>query len=135
MKKFVVTSVCLTGGIAASFKAYFPDQEVKAFSLPRNEVDRATVRAELSTASAWFTLGDFNLAEGYDIQVIKIPHFHFDAFHPDLTYATCMSTGKFTIQPYNSRIIVWCYANRIDPADACRLFNGQTFSALGYCDK
>lgn len=137
MNKIVVSSNCQTGGISATLKILFPGQAIVPIPLPNKE-DAAGIyklKSELVDADVWFSSGLFDLVENANVNLVKVPSIYFDAFHPDITYAHDFVTKKNTNVHYNSAIAGWAYNNKIDPRDATKLFNGYTYSQLGYLDR
>ncbi len=66
--------------------------------------------------------------------VIHTPTMQFSAFHPDLCYANNRITGDLVTPHYNSAIGIWAYQHEVEPQDAIRLFNRDSYAALGYFD-
>lgn len=135
-ESIVVSSNCQTGGIAAALRAIFPTHAITPFPTPSSDDASASqaLRQALEHATVWITGGRFELADQLPVKIVKVPNIYFDAFHPDLCYAQLKSTGEITRVHYNSRIAVWAYNNRIDIADAAKLYRRSTYRALGYFD-
>lgn len=68
------------------------------------------------------------------LRVMAIPSIEFDAFHPDLTYATFRASGALQ-HYYHSAIALWAFDRRIAPARAARLFCERTYRELGYLER
>ena len=133
----IVSSNCITGGLAASIQAMIPRTHVIPIVLPSVENKEKTHEfiKSLKKADIWVTNDRFELADGIPLKkIIKVPGFVFNAFHPDLIYAKKKSSNELTSQHYNSRIAVWAYTNGILPRDAAKLFNYQSYQSLGYFD-
>jgi hypothetical protein len=135
MGKIVVTADCLVSGIVCTFRYIFPNHEIKYFLAPQSEAEKLALSNELADATVWFKMKNITFAPDLDVKTIEMPIFFFDAFHPDLTYARSASTGVITTWHYNSHIVVWAYANRLEPADAAKLFCGEAYRGLGYYDR
>jgi len=135
-EKIVVSSNCTTGGIAATLRAIFPMANVVPFPLPAddNVVVTGLLLSELKDASIWVSIGRFDLANGLNLNLVKLPAISFGAFHPDLCYARKKLTNEFTKYHYNSRIAIWAFNNQIDTFDAVKLYNEENFKLAGYFD-
>lgn len=68
-------------------------------------------------------------------RLLIIPEVVFDAFHPDLTYATVVSTGRMVEPWYQSAIGLWLFNRRIEPSVGARAFCETVYRALGYLDR
>ncbi len=136
-KNIVVSLHCQTFGIANALAALFPEHQVTPLLLPAptDEAGQSTLRDMLEEAEFWLTCGQQELATGLQVKTLGVPTLYFDAFHPDLIYATQRSTGKITQHHYNSLIAVWAYNNRVTPQDATRLYREEVYRAMGYLDR
>ncbi len=68
-------------------------------------------------------------------RVLVIPEMVFDAFHPDMGYATVRATGKLFDPAYHSAIAVWLFNRSIPPAIGARAYAEPVYRALGYLDR
>ncbi|MEW6133074.1 MAG: WcbI family polysaccharide biosynthesis putative acetyltransferase [Pseudomonadota bacterium] len=139
---FVVGN-CQIGGIAAALQWLFPNDSVSPVPYNPHAFKGNTDALVGKIGTADIVLGgEFVNAflrqkkVGVD-NFITIPGLYFSAFHPDIVAAKAKikATGGRYQSPYNSAIILWAYANSIEPADAVRLFSRKTFKALGYLDR
>lgn len=135
MRKIVVTSNCVTGGLASSLKAMLPEFNIEPFPLTRLDSGDGieSLRNLLKTDDIWVTIKS-DAAPDFPGQVINIPIIGFRAFHPDITYAYIRDTNELTRVHYNSFIGAWAFNNRVSPEDAARLYNHSTYNQLGYYD-
>jgi Polysaccharide biosynthesis enzyme WcbI len=141
-QEIVVTSNCQTGGLAAALGLIFPHASITPIPIFSFQ-DRAELRrvaAKIGQASFWVTTDDMEVIEKVrplerTPTIVRIPKIHFDAFHPDLAYASDRSNGAMTKHAYNSAICIWAYNCRIDPADAARFFTRPVYASLGYFDR
>ena len=135
--RLIISSNCITGGLAAGIKAMIPKAQVIPIALPSIENLEKTneLTKSLQKADVWITNDRFELADGIPLKkIIRVPGFSFNAFHPDLIYAKKKSTNELTSQHYNSRIAVWAYSRGLLPRDAAKLFNYRSYQSLGYFD-
>lgn len=70
-------------------------------------------------------------------ETIVIPTVAFAAFQPDIQYV--FADGEVVKNglksDWNSRILVWSYANKLTKAEARKLFREDVYEALGYFDE
>ncbi len=141
-RRILVSSNCQTAPIAATLQVIFPADQIDATAQPTGLEEDASIEAfadRLRRADVWVRYCDVGQISQraavsdalVGVSVVDIPHLNFHGFHPDLFYAF-KAPGQLVEPHYNSGIIVWCYRNGIDPGDVGRLFNRETFSALGY---
>ena len=75
---------------------------------------------------------NFGFKERSGLQILRVPHITFTAFHPDLCYARSKLDGNLTKVHYNSAIAAWAYIQGMEIRDTSKLFNRDTYSRLGY---
>ena len=139
MKYFIVSANCSTGIISKALIELFSNYNFNSIILPsindKTNTDNLLRKIEEVSKNnevIWITSGRFELIRDLKIKTIKIPNIFFDAFHPDLTYATDIKSKEFFYPHYNSQIVIWCYNNRINLSDTERLFNHNVYRQLGY---
>jgi hypothetical protein len=112
----------------------FPNAKIVPIALPtgKNFSAISNLKDELLNADLWYSAGHFELTEGHNLKLIKIPPIFFDAFHPDITYARHIDKTSFILPHYNSSIAVWAYNNGVNPKDTVKLYNSHTYSQIGY---
>jgi len=93
-------------------------------------------RRELKGAQFWFTVGEHynphDVVGNAKVKVVMVPHIHFEAFHPDITYAHNSKNQRITKFHYNSMIGLWCYKNKVSIRSARSLFSRECYANLGY---
>jgi Polysaccharide biosynthesis enzyme WcbI len=135
-----VTSNCITGGLAQALQLLLPDYRVTADPLPRIDAER--LDRNLKTSQFWVTSSP-GLSEQLSVEcpdnvkVIGFPTIYFDAFHPDIVYASSLDGTWITSAtgPYNSAICLWAWQQRFDLGQTVRLFREEVFQVLGYHDR
>jgi hypothetical protein len=139
MKYFIVSANCSTGIISKALIKLFPNYNFNSIILPNisdktntDNLLRKIEEVSKNNEVIWITSGRFELIKDLKIQTIKIPNIFFDAFHPDLTYATDIKSKEFFYPHYNSQIVIWCYNNSIKLSDTEGLFNLNVYRQLGY---
>jgi hypothetical protein len=137
-RTILVVGNCHIGGISAALQWIFPADQVSAIPYNPHVLKGGSDAWAARTASADIVMGgDFVevFLKGKGVvprQFVKIPSLYFSAFHPDTVAAKLKSSGVRIRRPYHSAICLWAYSNRIEPADAVRLFSRKVFMPLGY---
>jgi hypothetical protein len=134
--KVVVSSNCMTGGLAASLRILFPGHEVAA--IPYSVLPASDLAEHISGADVCFYSGPSDLVPTHlpetDQRVVRFPELYFNAFHPDQVYAW-MPDGSLVESatgPYNSAIALWAWRRGLSAAQTIELFSDKVMSALGY---
>ncbi len=137
MRTIIVSSNCQTGGIAAALQDIFWKDTVRAVPYPNLSDDQ--ILEHLSNADIWISSSRFDIAEkclatNPKLAFYKIPVLGFPAFHPDLIYATKISTNEIIKTPhdYHSAICIWSYKNNLEVSDTTALFTSEVYYELGY---
>ncbi len=141
-RRILVSTNCITPLLASALRAIFPTDPIEEAHQLTGTEDATLVdefAARLGAANLWIRHGEVRELAAHPaiarllprITTLDIPHLRFSAFHPDLFYAF-RAPGVLIHPHYNSGIVIWAYRNRLDPADARRLFHKNTFAALGY---
>nr|WP_313427002.1 WcbI family polysaccharide biosynthesis putative acetyltransferase [Brevundimonas diminuta] len=134
----LVSSNCMTAGIALSLKALLPDHEIETAHM-RSFLDMSSheVGQRLAHVDIWVTgVTDQSIVDlGAHIQTIRIPRLIFDAYHPDIAYARdaagTLIKGAGDSE-YHSAIVLWCHQNGVSPQQCTQLFTPETFARIGY---
>lgn len=139
-KHIVVTSNCITGGVASAIQYLCPDATVHPRPVFGGE-DHTELFNVLRVADVWVSAFNLELAQSPVIQqvnpklqVFKLPLFNFAAFHPDICYVKNRNTGQLTMPHYNSRIVAWCYNQGVKADNVEGMFEEAALSQLGYLD-
>ena len=132
--KIVVTWNCQTAGLCLALNKIFTNDLIYPFPTPdlTNEVKLNELCELVESSDFWLTDCKFNYVPSRNVQLIKIPSVLFRGFHPDVCYARSKSTGEYTINHWNSRIVVWAYRNKVDSESALKLFNSKVYEDLLY---
>jgi hypothetical protein len=133
--KYLITSNCQSGGIAACLKYMLPDGEFVVYGFPnlKNTVAVEKLKHDISTSDVWVTSHLLEKLEYiHNSKTILIPEIKFEAFHPDICYALNKRNNNFTNFHYNSKLIAFFYINNLDKKILINDFNEKLFIALNY---
>lgn len=140
MSKIIISANCQTAALTRAMRALLPNCEIIPFALhiEQSREMQSSLRQNLSDADFLMAVNHkaeiFKETENKDIKVVPIPLIHFEAFHPDITYALHLPSKTHTNFHYNSKIAVWCYNQDLSIKDTLKLFNSKFYRALGYFD-
>ena len=140
--KILVSSNCITGGLAASLAKLTGFDSVAAIHVA-NENDEETkkkLETEIPKADIIFCTKNNSLCLSIIDELkrqestIVFPPIFFKSFHPDIIYAWEIKSRKLTEIHYNSRIGVWAYQRGLSAEVASEFFEADVFKELGYLD-
>ena len=134
--KVVVSSNCMTGGLAQSLKILLPSANVvpiPVFDSSVESLDHHLKVADFWLVSSQKLMVSDEFEKSDKIQIIPFPELSFRAFHPDQIYA--FSDGGLVQSPtgpYNSAIALWAWRHQLSVLETTSLFTSDIFEDLGY---
>ena len=140
MSKLIISANCQTAALTRAMRALLPDCEIMPFPLhiEQSSEMQSLLRQNLTDADFLMAVNHkaeiFKESENKSIKIVPIPHIHFEAFHPDITYALHAPTKTHTSFHYNSKIAVWCYNQNLSINETLKFFTSKFYQALGYFD-
>ena len=78
--RVILTSNCMTGGLAASFSFIFRDASVVILPFSEVQSDGDKALSVLRDASVWFSIGEYQLAAQAGVRLVKQPNIHLKGF-------------------------------------------------------
>lgn len=140
-KRVLVLANCQTGGLTACLDLLLPNNSVSGEYWSDTDKARAQAAAAATQADVVVTSAPAALRarlvedHGFDeAKCLTLPSIHFAGFHPDLTiaYSAGRAVDGIFGTPYQSAIGVWCWKQKMEAHEACRLFTPETMNKVGF---